>query len=226
VGHERDQLRTSLVDGLQLRSAGLGLALDAALLDDPREQVGDRSQVGHVRWRELATVVRLHVEDADDLVVPHERHGQHRDDEPALVDAAHPQESIVVADVRDHDRLARGGHAPGHATAEGHLGAPDLEAIEAVGRRKGQVLLVAIEEVERGDAGVEGIARLVDDGLEQLLPRPGGRRHAGDAMQEPQLVELLACGGAGLPGCRLDGLRHPATIPEAVAAAFPMTRQA
>ena len=44
-----------------------------------------------------------------------EGHRQHRGDEPLLVDAADPQEALVLADVRDHERLARLGHATGHA---------------------------------------------------------------------------------------------------------------
>ena len=31
----------------------------------------------------------------------------------------------------------------------------------------------------------------VDDGLEQLVPRPGGRRQPGDLVQEAQLFELV-----------------------------------
>ena len=42
----------------------------------------------------------------DDLVVPGQRHRQHRGDEAALVEAADPQEARVLADVGDDDRLA------------------------------------------------------------------------------------------------------------------------
>ena len=38
---------------------------------------------------------------------------------------------------------------------------------------------------------MEHVAGPVDDGLEQLVPRPGGRRQAGDLVQEAQLLELV-----------------------------------
>jgi len=42
---------------------------------------------------------------------------------------------------------------------------------------------------------VERVASPVDDGLEQLVPRPRRRRQAGDVAKEPELVELgaLSC---------------------------------
>ena len=94
-------------------------------------------------------------------------------------------------DVRDDERLARRRDAAGDALAERHPGPADLEAIEAVRRGQGQVGSVAIEQVERGDIGVERIAGPVDDRLEQLVPRPRGRREAGDLVQEPELLELI-----------------------------------
>ena len=50
-------------------------------------------QLRDVAVGEVAVGLGLDVEDADDLVVPGERHGQHRVDEPALVDAPDPQEA-------------------------------------------------------------------------------------------------------------------------------------
>ena len=88
------------------------------------------------------------------------------------------------------------GDAAGDAAAERHPRPADLVAIEAVRRGERQVLGVAIEEVQRRDARPERVARLVDDRLEELLPRARGRRHARHAMEEPQLVELLLGGVA------------------------------
>ena len=107
VGDERDQLGAGLVDLAELLEPLLGLGLLAALLDDPGEQVGDRLELGDVGRREVARLLGLDVEDADDLVVPAERHAEHRGDEPALVDAADPQEARVGPDVGDDERLAR-----------------------------------------------------------------------------------------------------------------------
>ena len=84
-----------------------------------------------------------------------------------------------------------GGDAARDALAERNPGPADLVAIEAVRRGEGQVGSVPIEQVERGDVGVERIAGPVDDRLEELVPRPRRRREAGDLMQEPELLELI-----------------------------------
>ena len=97
VGDQRDQLVACLVQRLELVDLGLGLALEPALLDDAGQQVRDRGQLGDIRRGEVARLLGLDVEHADDLVVPGERHGEHRGDEPALVEAADPQEPRVVA---------------------------------------------------------------------------------------------------------------------------------
>ena len=124
VGHERDELRPGPIERDELLDLRLGLGLEAALLDDAREQVRDRGQLRDVRVAELAVRLGLDVEHADDLVVPGERHGQHRGDEPALVDAADPQEAVVLADVGDDERLAHRGDPAGDPLAEGHVARP------------------------------------------------------------------------------------------------------
>ena len=51
MGDERDELAAGLVDPAELGDARLGLDLLAALLDDAREQVGDRAELGDVGRR-------------------------------------------------------------------------------------------------------------------------------------------------------------------------------
>ena len=51
VGDERDQLVAGLVERLELLDLRLGLPLEAALLDDPGEEVGDRRQLRDVLGR-------------------------------------------------------------------------------------------------------------------------------------------------------------------------------
>jgi hypothetical protein len=226
MGDHRDQLRARLVDGLELRGASLCLALHAPLLDDAAQEVGDHPEVGDVRGREVTGLLCLHVEDADDPVVPDEGNGEHRGDEPALVDPADPQEALIAAHVGDHERLARLRDAARHARPERHPRTTDLEPIEPVRGGERQVLGVTIEEVQGGDARPERVARLVDDRLEELFPCARGGGQARHAMQEPELVDLLrrriaaGCPVAGFrlvalcrPGC-LGGLRHRATIAE------------
>ena len=111
VGHERDQLGSSLVERLERLDLGLGLELGPTLLDDPGEEVGDRAQLVDVRGAEVPGLLGLDVEDPDDRVVPGQRHRQRRGDEPALVDAPDPEEPRIVADVRDDGR-APGGRDP------------------------------------------------------------------------------------------------------------------
>ena len=56
---------------------------------------------------------------------------------------------------------------------------------------------------------MEHVAGPVDDGLEQLVPGPRGRREPGDLVQEPQLLELV--GGAprrGTAGARRGRARE------------------
>ena len=191
MGDEGDQLVPCLVDGLERLDPGLGLALLAALLDDPREEVGDRAELGHVRSAEHAWPLGLDVEHADRLVVPRQRHAQHRADEASLVDAADPQEARVGLDVRDDQRLLAGRDGARDPFAERDAGASDLEAIEPVGRGERQVRSIPVEQIERGHIGMEGVAGAVDDRLEQLVPRAGRGRETRDVMDESKLVELI-----------------------------------
>ena len=141
-----------------------------------------------------AALFGLDVEHADGLVVPGERHAEHGRHEAALVEAADPQEARIGLDVGDHQRLAMGRHGAGHAFAERDPRPADLEAVEAVGRGQRQVRSVPVEQVERGDIGMEGVARPVDDRLEQLVPGARGRGQARDIVDELQLIELVGRG--------------------------------
>ena len=208
VGDQRDQLAPRLVDGLERLDPRLGLRLLAALLDDPGEQVGDRPELGDVVVAEGPALLGLDVEDADGLVVPGQRHGQHRGHETALVDAADPQEAGIGLDVRDDERATVRGDPAGHALAERDARPADLEAVEAVRGGQRQVRSVAVEQVERGDVRVQHVPGPVDDGLEQLVPRPRGRRQPGDLVQEAQLFELVVGvrrRHAGAPSTRRAG---------------------
>ena len=157
----------------------------------PASRSATASQLVDVGAGEVAWLLGLHVEDSHGLVVPDERNGQHGRDEPALVDAADPQEPGIGADIGDDEVLARGGDPAGHAFAERDAGAADLVVIEAVRGGQRQVRSVAIEQVQGGDIGVERVTGPVHDRLEQLVPGLGRGREAGDLVQEPQLGELV-----------------------------------
>ena len=191
MGDQGDQLAARLVDRLERFDPCLGLGLLAAFLDDAGQQVGDRPELGDVGIAEVSLRLGLDVEDADDLVVPGQRDRQHRGDEAALVDATDPQEAGVGLDVTDDRGSTVGRHATGNALAERDAGTTDLEPIQAVRGGEGQVRSVAIEQVERGDVGVEDIAGPVDDRLEKLIPGPRRGRQAGDLVEEAKLLELV-----------------------------------
>src|SRR4029079_7698894 len=125
-----------------------------------------------------------------------------RADEPPLVDAADPQEAGIVLDVRDDEGELGLCDRARYALAERHARPTDLEPVEAVGRCERQVRSITVEEVERGDIGMEGVTRPIDDRLQQLAPGRGGRRQPGHIVDEAKLIELVA-----LParGCRLSG---------------------
>ena len=205
VRDERDQLGAGLVERLELTDLRLGLLLQAALLDDAGKDVGDGRELGDVGLGEVASPLGLHVEHADDRVVPVERHRQHRGHEPALVEAADPQEPRVVLDVRDHERYAGRGDAPGDPLAEGHARPTDLVAVEPVGGGQREHRPVAVEEVQRTDVRPQRIARAVDDRLEELVPGLGGGREPQDLVEEAKLLERFGVAGRG-SGRR----RHPA----------------
>jgi hypothetical protein len=191
VGDERDELAAGLIDRLERLDARLRLRLLAALLDDAREQVGDGAQLGDVRGAELPRAFGLDVEHPDRLVVPRQRNAQHRGHEPALVEAADPQEARIGLHVLDDLRLAVGRDVAGHALTERDPRAADLEPVETVGRGQRQVRSVPVEQVEGGDIGMERVARPIDDRLEELVPRARGRRQARHVMDEVELVEFL-----------------------------------
>ena len=104
---------------------------------------------------------------------------------------ADPQEARIGRHVRDHHRRARRRDAARHALADRDVGAADLVAIEPVGGRQGQARLVAVQQVERRDARSERVAGAVDDRVEELVPRPGGRRQSRDMVEEAETLELL-----------------------------------
>ena len=217
VGHEGDQFASGFVDGLERLDPRLGLRLLAALLHDAREQVRDRAELIDVRSAELPRALRLDVEHADRLVVPRERDRQHRGHEAPLVDAADPQEARIGLHVRDDEGLLRGGDAARDALAERDAGPADLVPVEAVGRRERQVRSVPVQQVEGGHVRVQGVARAIDDRLEQFVPGPSGRGQAQDLVQEAQLVELVSAprrrarpglDGRGSPSGTGPGGRH------------------
>ena len=140
---------------------------------------------------EIARPLGLDVEHADDLVVPGKRNGQHGGHEPALVDAADPQEARIGLDVGDDQRSPVRRHASGDALAERDPRPADLEPIEPIRDGQGQVRSVAVEQVERGNIGVEHIARPVHHRLEELVPGPGRRGELRDLVEEAELGEPL-----------------------------------
>ena len=106
VGHHGEKLGARLVQGLQLDELAFLLPLQAALLDDPGQERGDRGEEVDLLGREATRGDRLDVEDANHRVVPGERHREHRG-EPRQVESAEVLEAGVPPDVGHLDRPAR-----------------------------------------------------------------------------------------------------------------------
>ena len=126
--------------------------------------------------------------------MPGERDGQHRRDEPPLVQAAHPEEARVLGDVIDDDRLAACRRAPGDALAERNGRAADVVPVHAVGRGERQRHPVAVHEIQGRHLGAKRDPGPVHDGLEELLPGLGGGREPEQLVKEPQLGDGVVGG--------------------------------
>ena len=225
VGDERDELAAGLIDGLERLDPRLGLGLLAALLDDAGQQVGDRARSwatsasvksrGCSVWTlRTPTVWSCQVSGTDSIEATNRRWSMPR---------THRKRGSALTSGMTSGSLGRG-DATGHALAERDARPTDLEAVEAVGGGQRQVRSVAIEQVERGDVGVERVAGPVDDRLQQLVPGPGGRRQPRDLVQEAQLVELVRAPGTA--SRRGAGRRGPVGRPDAAQVVTTITIQA
>ena len=137
---------------LSASTARLGLGLLAALLDDAGEEVGDRAELGDVARAEVARLLGLDVEDADDLVVPRSaaRDSIEATNRRWSMPRTHRKRvSAGTSGMTSGSRRRR--DAAGHALAERHPRPADLEAVEAVRGRERQVRSIAIEQVQGGD---------------------------------------------------------------------------
>ena len=130
----------------------------------------------------------LDVQDADDPVVPIERHRQH----PRKlldVEPADPRETGIDGDVFGGDRGSGGCHAPRDPLAPGEADPADLRTIQPVRGRQREPRPVVVGEVERADLDAHRGGRAVDDGTHQLVPVTREGRKLGDLVEERELVE-------------------------------------
>ena len=174
VGHDAQQLGPGSVQRRQPGETALDLGLEAALLDDPGQECGDRAQELDFARPEPADLGRLDVEHADHLVVPDQRHRQHRV-KPGDVEAPDPAEAPVGGDVGDLDRLSPLGGDARDALAERQAHLAHLARIEAVRGREGQPQPLPVGQVERADLDVHRLGRAVDDRPHELVPVAGQR---------------------------------------------------
>jgi hypothetical protein len=172
----------------ELLQAALDLGLQAALRHDPGEQRGDRRQELDLGLLERPPRQGLDVEHPDDLVLPHERHGQHRV-EALDVETADPREARIDGDVADRDRGAGRCRASGDPLADGKTDPPDLRAVKPVRRGQRQPVRIAVGQVEGADLDAHGLGRAVDDGAHELVPVARLRREPRDLVEERQLVQ-------------------------------------
>ena len=185
---DRHELGARLVDGTQLLQLGLGLRVQAALLDHPREQAGQRFEEADVGGAEVTVLDRLHVEHAHHLLLPDEWHRAHGG-ETRLVDATDPGEAVVGMDVGTDDGRQCLRRQAGDALA--HLQARHAHRVlvQAVGGSERQPAAVAVDEVERTDVRPRGRPGTIDDGAHEVVPRPRCGRQVGDVGEEGDLVD-------------------------------------
>ena len=208
MGDDRQELGPRGIERRELLQPALDLGLQPALRDDAREERGDRRQELDLGATEVALRQRLDVEHADDLLVPHERHRQHRV-QAAHVEPADPREAAVGGDVAHGDRQAGRGRATGDPLADRQAHPADLAAVQAVRCGERQPIRVPVGQVERADLDAHRRRRPVDDRAHQLVPVACLRREPRDLVEECQLVET-APGGGTWPRRLRDGFgrRH------------------
>ena len=194
MGDDRQELGPRGIERRQLLQPALDLGLQPALRDDAREERGDRRQELDLGATEVALRQRLDVEHADDLLVPHERHRQHRV-QAAHVEPADPREAAVGGDVAHGDRQAGRGRATGDPLADRQAHPADLAAVQAVRCGERQPIRVPVGQVERADLDAHGRRRPVDDRAHQLVPVACLRGEPRDLVEERQLVETAPGGG-------------------------------
>jgi prolyl-tRNA synthetase len=184
----RDTGEKTGVERGQFGQPRLDLGRQAALLDDPGEQRGDRAEQRDLPIVEMPFCPGLDVEDPDHRLVPLEWHRQHPG-QAFDVEAAHPREALVDGDVLDGDRGPGRGHASGDPLAPAEADLADLRPVEAVRRGQGEARLLVVGQVERADLDAHRHGRAVDDRSHQLVPVARQRRQLGDLVEERELVE-------------------------------------
>src|SRR6266511_1903188 len=143
VQRRRQHVR-DLEERRDLAQLALGLALQAALVDDPRDLIRDRLQEIDLRAIEVARLHRLHVHHSDDLVARDERHGEHRG-ETVDVDRRHELPARLVMHVADGEWNAGVGDPPGDPLPQAECRASDRARVQAVRRHQAQDALAPLE---------------------------------------------------------------------------------
>ena len=189
MGHNRQQLGACLVQGGKRGQLRFRLGLDAALLDDAREQRGNRLQEAHVLGRERPRLGRLDVENADQAVVPRQRNGEHRR-QTRHVEAGNPLEVGIDANVGDLDWTSLGCGQPGDALADAEVDTADLVAVQAVRGGKRQAGAVPVEKVEGADLDPQGQRGPIHERAHEIVPVASACSELCELLEQGQLAQL------------------------------------
>ena len=95
-----------LLGSVELRDAALEPALQLGALERPGDVGGDRRQEPDIAVAEVAGVVGLDIQHADEPIAGDDRYRAHRH-EPVLIDLWQPPKPRLDPNIRDHDRGPR-----------------------------------------------------------------------------------------------------------------------
>src|SRR4051794_15781377 len=226
LAHPLEELVEQLVDR-QVRERRVGHALDGAqdvrcalgplarellafvqepVLDRERGAVGRELEQVAVVDGELARRQRAHVHDAEHAALDEERDAEHRADALLAQDRV---QDVRVVDVRDVDRPALRGDAPGEPAADGDADALLDLLLDALRRARVEHPRVLVEEQDRGGVGPQDLRRPDQQLLEQVLEVEMRERRVGHALE---LRQRLARADRARRRRRLSDALHAAMI--------------
>jgi hypothetical protein len=186
------RLGNGLRDGrkrLQLRDAPLRVLVQLGVFDRLRHLARDRHQEVDLRRRELARLLRAHVERALEPLL-----GQDRDGEDRLVVLLAQVREALEARVemrlsRDHHRCALSGRRAGDALSGSHLGhRGHLVHPRPEGGAQDELAAPLVVEVDKASIRLERLGDLMGDEIEDLIEVKGGVDRRDRLCEQPQMA--------------------------------------
>ena len=156
---DRDEVQLHLVEPHHL-------LMHARFLDCERRALGDELEQLDVILRELVRAQRAHVHHADDMVIRHQRHAEHRLD--PLVEKDGIEHVVVVYDGKDHG-ASRCGDPPGETAADGDAHALLDLFLDADRRARDKLVRRRVEQEDGARVDVEDVLGSAEQRQQQVL---------------------------------------------------------